>query len=276
MSHATTRQAVYTTVSGPPQNVVYAQLATLKTQLGVTVSTWDAYLTGLLEEASSRVQGAAGRQLYRAQYTDRFASTGSRRYVTQRFPVASIEEVTYDGAVQTLSDFVIEDREAGFIHHSNGSFYASTDPTMWTIKYTAGYFVPDDDLTDDIAVDGSAETFTSAASAFHPYLRAGDMIEASGFTTDDGFHVLAAATTGVLTTDGSDLTTESAVTDAVIKVANLPARYERATLDLAAATYARNAAALSGVSSVKLGDVTVGFHPQDVQKMTDGLLGSGW
>jgi hypothetical protein len=266
----------YLTLLTTPTNTAFSTLANLKTMLGITDAGSDAYLTLLLTEASERLAHELGRP-YRAQWKERFAGTGSKRFVASRYPVASLDAVTRDDAAEDLTNYVIEDREAGFIYSSTG-FGRTDDPTIWEVTYTAGYFMPDDVLTSSaVSADGTLETFASSA-LFHPLLKAEDEILTTGFVESGnaGNHVLSAATASLLTTR-SDLTTESVgVAVTVEPRPQLPAKYQRAALTLAGATYSRAVASYTGVSSVKQGDITVAFHDQDVQDAASGLLTPGW
>ena len=273
MSQERTRPVTNVKLETAPESTNLATLDTLKLQLSITVATHDAYLTDLIEQASNRIYHELGRPLYRAQWKETFAGNGMKRYVAARYPIASVDSITYMGDAQTLADFDLEDRDAGFLYATTG-WFKSDDPAAWEIVYTAGYFLPDDQLTGAaIAVNGTSEAFTSSA-LFHGQIKADDWLYVSGFSTEanNGNHIISSGTASSIVTT-SDLTTESAPGGGVAMrlFPEAPGLYERACLDLAAATYSRSTAALSGARSVKVGDVTVQFQEKDVHTALGSL-----
>jgi hypothetical protein len=254
----------------PPLSKQLTTLAILNQELGIVIDP--ALASRLIDEASERIFLELDRPLYRAQYTEKLAGSGRRRLMLARYPVVSVESVTYAGGAVTLSDVAIEDRDAGFLDYAVG-FTWSSDPLAWEVTYTAGYFLPNDELTSfDASVDGTDESFNSATSLFPSLMRAGDSLNAVGFVNSEnnGYHTLSSATIAKLITT-SDLTTETEVSVSLL-IRSLPPLYERTCLDLAKDAY-QSLTRSKDLESVKVGDVTLQFSNEVLEKSLASLPG---
>lgn len=246
-----------------PVTTRYTSLATVKTELVVSGSSDDDFLTTLIDEASERISAMMNRPLYRAQYKETLAGSGTRRQTLSRLPVVSVDVVTLDGSAQTLSEFTIEDGEAGFIYHEAG-FSKSSDPTDWAITYTAGYFCPADDQSGTtLSAAASDDSFNDSASGFPLTLRDGDVINGETNWTDtanEGRHVVSGTPTAAKIITTSALVDEAEGSTRTLLLRNLPGPIERACIELVKSAYTRRDRDQT-VASLKVGDFTITWGP---------------
>lgn len=116
-------------------------LSTVKTRLGITVSTHDTTLTELIEEASSAIEEYVGRDLARQRYTETVAGLDRDRILLSRFPVdPESVTLTIDGTADTT--FAVEDAEHGILFYDGGWPSESDQERTIAVTYRAGYVLP--------------------------------------------------------------------------------------------------------------------------------------
>ena len=252
-----------------PNSTSLTTVARVKDELGISESTYDTLLGRLVEESSSMIYRAIGRELYRAQWVETLMGNGRTEMLLSRFPVMSLEAVSYLDSAQTLADFSISGRDKGSIYVASG-FSTSNKPTEWEITYTAGFFLPGDTQTlSTISATASDDSYNDSATSFLPLVRAGDPFRASSFTD--------ASNNGLKTVkDGSTPTTakieiEGALVDEVDGSARTLdfehpdiAGFSRVATQLVGDLYRRRAADKS-LKSLTVGDVRFEWDLEIVQ-----------
>jgi hypothetical protein len=217
----------------PPTTTIVSTLDNVKSMLGITTAAQDTLLTQLLYSASEDCQNYVGRPIWRAKFQESMPGSNLRGLVMSRYPIASVDSVVSTGGTIGVSDIAFKSRLAGILDYSAG-WLKDGDPNRYTIQYTAGYFMPGDDIVASISVANSDNSFNSATSAFHELLRPGDVIYGSGFSnaSNNGRHVISTATTAkrVITSD-STLVDENAASR-TLGIRTSPQVFEDATFEL--------------------------------------------
>ena len=116
-------------------------LATVKAWLGVTATTYDAQLSGLVTAVSSFVTGYLGRQLLSASYVETCRGNGQRAMVLRNFPITAVASVAFAGQtiaaaadpVALTSGILFDDRQLQLV----GYRFPIGLPVV--VSYTAGY-----------------------------------------------------------------------------------------------------------------------------------------
>lgn len=128
-------------------------LAEVKSKLRLTGTEEDALLAALIAEASQACCDHVGRPIARQRYTETVKAYDLIELQLSRFPIDTDEEVTVTIDGGAVTDFSIEDAEAGILLREVGwpwsgslsgiDFRApdSEVPTV-TVVYTAGWGVP--------------------------------------------------------------------------------------------------------------------------------------
>jgi hypothetical protein len=229
-----------------PAKTSLVPLVDFKVELGIFGAGDDAVLQMLLDQASSRIEIMLGRPLIRAQYKQTLAGTGRPRLLLGVRPIASLDAVLYQSSSQSLTDYEIDSREAGFLYRPSGTFSSQDDPNAWEITTTAGYFVADDDLSGSVSVASADNSYNSTA-LFKVHSKPGDLITAAGFTNsaNNGLRRVVTTTTSKITVNET-LVTEAAATRA-ITFSNLPGGIYRAVVMLARESYTTRATGNSGI-----------------------------
>ncbi len=238
----------------PPAATRLTQLTSVKEELIISGVDDDDFIGRLIDEASETVTHWACRALYRAQFRETTMGNQKTRYYLGRYPVASLDAVTYSSSAMT--DVSLEVAETGALYRQ-GSFGTLNVAAEWTFDYTAGWFLPGEDITGSIDVDAADDSYNSSA-LFHPHLKAGDILLAQDFSTaaNNGYKRVVTATTSKIVVD-SVLTTEVSATR-TLALRTLPGWIERACIDLVALSFNsrdRDAA----VESIHIGDASLSF-----------------
>jgi len=262
-------------LSSPPNSGDLTILGRLKEELGITKTEDDVLLARMISSASQMTYRIIGRPLYRAQWTETFAGNGRTETVLSRFPLMSIDAVTYGGTAESDAGFLISGRSSGSVYHSTG-FVTSGDPTEWSITYTAGYFLPGDNLSEaTLSATAADKSFNDSASGFPLLVRDGDEIEVSGFTGNT-------SNNGVKTIDGITHTAAKIIVDQVLvndasgelvtivfEHADV-AHFERVITDLIGSSYADRKRD-KGLASITVGDVALHWN-KDAQRAARSAL----
>lgn len=81
-------------------------LATVKTELGLSVTTWDTLLATLIQQASGKAVELAGREFAAETMTDYFLVAGCDPVLQlSRRPIKSITSIVEDGVTLSASDY---------------------------------------------------------------------------------------------------------------------------------------------------------------------------
>jgi hypothetical protein len=116
-------------------------LPTVKAWLGVTTTTYDAQLSGLVTAVSAFVANYLGRQLLAASYVETYRGNGQRSMVLRNFPITAVASVAFAGQTITAaadpvaltSGILFDDRTLTLV----GYRFPIGLPVV--VSYTAGY-----------------------------------------------------------------------------------------------------------------------------------------
>src|SRR6185437_8372127 len=78
-------------------------LPTVKAWLGVTSTTYDAQLSGLVTAVSAFIVNYLGRQLLSASYVETYRGNGQRSMVLRNFPITALASVAFAGQTITAA-----------------------------------------------------------------------------------------------------------------------------------------------------------------------------
>lgn len=130
----------------PAANRNLTQLATVKTELQITASADDAFLTSLLKQSSSAIETFCGRIFAAQTYVETFRMDVYRlNLLLAQFPLVQVVSVSEAGvALVTDTDFETFDAEGlvGRIISDRTAYWRTLDRIA--VTYTAGYSLPGD------------------------------------------------------------------------------------------------------------------------------------
>ena len=160
-------------------------LADLKTELGITGSSEDAYLERLINSISAQVASYCNRILhYEAGIVEDVAGYGETHLVVAQSPIISIASITLDGSTVSSDSYSIDNAKAGLIYRQDGWVWTASrlqivnpkklpgsEDKDYQVTYTAGYITQhqDDDLalgTRDLPYDLEDAAIRWAATRF--------------------------------------------------------------------------------------------------------------
>lgn len=135
------------TTSAPSQALV--SLTVVKDRLGITVSTYDAHLSALIDEASSAIAEYLGRPLSRQSYVETISGNERQRIAVSCWPVdRDSVTLTIDGTADT--DFSVYDSKTGMLYRegawpigAGSDRWAETPEENIAVTYKAGWVLPD-------------------------------------------------------------------------------------------------------------------------------------
>lgn len=212
-----------------PHSTSLLSLQQVKTELLVADSAQDDFLTTLMQEASESIYSYAGRPLYRAVWRELQEAQNDSRLLLSRYPVASLDAATFNGATQALSAI---NPAAGIYHTNTGPWGWSSNP-QWSFDYCAGWFTTNDDIAGTINISGVDNSFNSSGLfECGPLMRAGDLIYVGeSVAANNGFKTVASTptTSKIIVREALSSQIASFVT---IGVRNLPGWIERAAMKL--------------------------------------------
>jgi hypothetical protein len=126
-----------TLVGSAAATTTFCTLAQIKSFAGITVTTYDAELTLIIENTTGAMQRYMQRDITQTVYSverHSFAQAASRLVLNHR-PIISVQEVRVDGSVVATADYVAQLPE-GVLYSAggwpSGSYHVEAD-------YTAGY-----------------------------------------------------------------------------------------------------------------------------------------
>lgn len=130
------------TVVTPNTHKALTSLPRVKSELGITVNTFDALLTSKISEASSDIESHLNRVLRREELEQVFWGSCSDLLILDRSPVAEIISVTVDGSLVDAYDYRCN-TGSGLLHR-----LGSGSPIEWSfgqsvsVVFEAGYLMP--------------------------------------------------------------------------------------------------------------------------------------
>jgi len=137
-------------------------VATVKSDLGISVSTYDTILEGLVNAASTLIESRAGRQFHYEQVTaEKIAGHGTELLSVARYPIDKSKAVaiTYDGDTVDTADYEVDgDGKAGLIRSIYGNWewtaggagnitcdgLPGTERKLYSVTYYGGWVLPND------------------------------------------------------------------------------------------------------------------------------------
>jgi len=143
-------------------------LATVKTELGISASTDDAYLERLINAASDFIERYCSRQFQRASVTEKVQGYGDSFLRLGRRPIdtAVAITITLDGAAVDSISYEVHDAEAGLLIGKSGwadttslfegpawDGHAGSERKLYSVTYTGGYVLPGDGGTRTLPYD---------------------------------------------------------------------------------------------------------------------------
>ncbi len=218
--------------------------AAVKAEFGITSASDDAYIDALIDQYSAAIVSYCHRPFAREAYSEQLPGFGDIRLQLERTPVVSVTAMTIYG--QTITDYGIENADRGWLFYRTFSGTGATyqragfpwsaqryaglgaggawldqgypldrqETPVVAVDYTAGYILPSQFSTDVVTVSAASSdsSFNDSASRFPALLKAGDIVEVSGFVSAGNnarFLVTGTPTTSKIVVSGT-LTTEAA------------------------------------------------------------------
>lgn len=179
-----------TAVLQAPRAFDLTTLARVKLRLGIEDSSDDVRLQELIEAASSKAEEICGRTFAKQTVTETLPVTHRFRQILSETPIQRIVEVRRDGEVLDPPDYLVEDRDAGFLFRENGwitghqireqGIGLNRSPQfsehIWAFDYVAGYHLPSQTGVKNVAIMGATQANPIVITASHG-LDDGDEIE---------------------------------------------------------------------------------------------------
>lgn len=146
------------TVTTPPASTALVEVTTVRSELPNCGAADDPRIQRLISVASEAIAGGAqsyfGFPAGLATYKETLPGTGTNLLILARTPIVSVTTVTHRGDV--LTDFTVENAEAGLLHRQSGFVWApqgdvrslvshalpGTGRLDWEIDYQAGWLLP--------------------------------------------------------------------------------------------------------------------------------------
>ena len=274
------------TITTPFPTAKLTTLARLKSVLGVTSTTDDAVMTNAIGRASAAAEKYCGRTFVRQTYTELGPAFGGIEFLTKEAPVVALGTVTFNS--NTLTDVTVGDKQQGVLYRKNGFDWTAQsfgglagggklwdvgtpivgqEEPLWSVGYTAGFIPAGYDDTGGklkvLSADNSFNDTDSGWSSVYGFLKAGDIIETSGFTNgaNNGRHVITGTPTSVKIATTSTLTAEATSTGRTVSVQDLPLDVEQAVLETAK-TYYQQRKTDSAVVEKQMGMARLRFSEQ--------------
>lgn len=140
---------------GQPSNC-YASLFNVAQDLGLTTASEISRLAQILTQTSRWIEDYTGRKFYLQTGVSEDVKADSVTYLfTTNYPLREIASITYDGETVASADYYIAASDVSAIRSTSNNWvlYNSTADLLYTIVYTAGFYLPGQanrDLPSDI------------------------------------------------------------------------------------------------------------------------------
>jgi hypothetical protein len=219
----------------------------IQTELGISSDA--DLIDALIDGASAGIGTYCHRSFGREAYTETLPGYGDIHLQLARTPVATVSTVTYRSSV--ITDYSIADKNKGWLYRQNGWAWTAQvwpgltgggmffdmgtplarqeEPTI-SVEYVAGYLLPEQNVQGDVTVSAADNSFNSSA-LFPALLKAGDIIETTGFeaSANNGRFLVTGTPTTSKVIVSATLTAQAASNAAsVVKFSNLPADIQKA------------------------------------------------
>ncbi len=250
------------TVTTPAKTVLLSTVARVKAEFGISGSSDDALLDVFVRQGTDAVEKFCNRVFARQKYPETAPAFGGPYFMTRQAPVVELTSTARLG--ETLTDVSVEDVAQGLLYRQDGFDWTAqrysgllaaggwldqgmpiplSEEPNYTLVYTAGFIVPAQNLLSvaTVSVDTSDDSFNDSASGFPALLKAGDIIETSGFTNaanNGRFKVLGTPTTAKIVVE-ANLTTEIAAAGRTVLVSTLPGDVERGCIEVVKSLWAK-------------------------------------
>lgn len=139
----------------PATNFQLTTLGAVKGELEISVDTYDAIFTSLIDRASKMIVGECGRPFAYQTYRETLPGYGDYRLMLSRTPIVGTPTILCDS--EAITDFVVEERDAGFLWRKTGWKWtvapgwhitwapvAGSEDLKFIVSYNAGYVLPGD------------------------------------------------------------------------------------------------------------------------------------
>jgi hypothetical protein len=156
------------TIVTPATSTDLTTLDTVKTELGLTDSTYNALLTRFIKVASSAIETFCGRDFAYQVITETIPMGGEQRILLSRFPVVSLTSVTYEGVTVDSAKYVLSSPEAGFLDNISGRWNNTNGEYDYVISYSYGYNLPGS-LTRNLPYDIEQAAIELVKHYYHTY-----------------------------------------------------------------------------------------------------------
>lgn len=221
------------TVSTVAPTLDLTTVAAVKAELGGTFSAADdALLAILVKQMSSAIVAYTHRVFARETLTETLPGFGGIHLQLARTPVVEVTAVT-DQNSAVITDYAVASADRGWLYRRLGWSWSAQsygglaaggawldmgyplpgqEEPHYSVAYTGGYILPSQYMAPTtVSVDATDDSFNDSASGFPALLKAGDIVETSGFVNavNNARHLVSSATTAKIVTT-SALTTEAA------------------------------------------------------------------
>ena len=139
-----------------------AELADVKTELGIAVSTYDTYLTRLINVISDQIERYIGRKLYwEEDIEEDTPGFGRRKMVLDRKPISGTPVLTYNGTTVSTDTYEVFNANGGILFALDNWIWTAgpvggitpdpwpgTERKLYTVTYDAGFVTANQDTLD--------------------------------------------------------------------------------------------------------------------------------
>lgn len=222
------------TVTTPAPTVLLTTRTRVAQEIEVSVSD-QAIVDRLIRDASAAIVRYCNREFAREAVTEMTPAFGDIHLQLKRTPLAAVSSVQVSDNALVSTDYSIADKNKGWLYRRAGWGWTvqtwpglgaagrfldmgtplprQEEPTI-EVDYTAGYILPPQChvAATTLSADGTDDSFNDSAAGFPSLLKAGDMIETSGFSNaanNGRFLVTGTPTTSKVVVSAA-LTTEAA------------------------------------------------------------------
>jgi hypothetical protein len=143
-------------------------LTTCKTEMSVTSSTDDDYITYLIKAVSDYIASRCNRNFtYSAAWSENVAAYAQPRLIVTHTPVISVTSITYNGSTISSDTYSLVDAGKGWIFNRSGWYwtaalypniaqdpYVGSENALYAVTYAGGYVTPQQ-AADNVALTRS-------------------------------------------------------------------------------------------------------------------------
>jgi hypothetical protein len=152
------------TVTGAATNFNLTTLANFKTDIGLTTTDEDAWITAKLPRVSALIARFCNRVFAKQTYSQQFRDVESDALSLSQYPIVSVTSITEDGTVLASTDYEI-DAAKGLIYRLYNDERVCWSACKITVVYLGGFVLPGDSGTRDLPQDLEEAALTEMKSA---------------------------------------------------------------------------------------------------------------